>query len=103
MDLNKNLSKMKKNFFNLESGHIKNDITALDTLNYSGAEKLTQVFKSVPEVEHEGRDESTESSNLAVETWKSLKPITLYEISKNSESEVDFNNHDSEYLDYNSS
>lgn len=36
----------------------------------------------------------------ALETWKSLKPITLYEIIKNSESEVDFNNLETEYLDY---
>ena len=94
---------MKKSFFNLETVHVKKEKTAIDTLNYSGAEKLTQVFKSAPEVSQESTDVSNESSCLAVETWKSLKPITLYEIAKNCESEVDFNNHDSEYLDYESS
>ena len=39
---------------------------------------------------------------MSIETWKTLKPITLYEIIKNAESEVDFTNNDSEYLDYDS-
>lgn len=91
-NLNKNLSKMKKSFYNLESVEIEKNVSANDSLNYSGAEKLTQVFKTAPEVNQDSTDVSNEQSNQAVDTWKSLKPITLYEISKNSQSEVDFNN-----------
>ena len=40
---------------------------------------------------------------MAVETWKTLKPMTLYQIIKNSDTDVDFNNLDCEYLDYESS
>ena len=96
-DLHKNLSKMKKSFVDLETKNVEKDITSLDSLNYSGAEKLTQVFKSSPDATPESPHRSQ-----AVETWKSLKPITLYEIIKNSDTEVDFNNLDSEYLDYES-
>lgn len=73
---------------------------APDQLNYSGAEKLAQVFKSVPEVIDQN---GIARQSRAVETWKTLKPMTLYEIRKNSDFSVDFNNIDSEYLDYNSS
>lgn len=97
-DLHKNLSKMKKSFVDLETKQsVDKDFTSLDSLNYSGAEKLTQIFKSVPAV-----NSDCPHGNQAVETWKSLKPVTLYQIIKNSESEVDFNNMDSEYLDYES-
>lgn len=40
-DLHKNLSKMKKSFVDIELKQVEKDITSLDSLNYSGAEKLT--------------------------------------------------------------
>lgn len=89
---------MKQSFAGIENNKVENDITSMDSINYSGAEKLSQVFKSDPDV-----DPSSPHRNQAVETWKSLKPITLYQIIKNSEEGVDFNNLDSEYLEYNSS
>lgn len=97
-DLHKNLNKMQKSFVDLDFKKVDQDLGTLDQLNYSGAEKLAQVFKSVPEVV----DESGVRQSQAVETWKTLKPMTLYEIRKHSEVEVDFNNIESEYLDYES-
>lgn len=88
---------MKMSFAELEARKADKDITSLDSLNYSGAEKLGQIFKSVP-----GRNLESLQDSQAVETWRSLKPMTLFEIIKNSEIEVDFNNLDSEYLDYDS-
>ena len=74
---------MKQSFATLENKScVEKDITSLDSLNYTGAEKLAHVFKSSPEV-----DPDSPHSCQAVETWQSLKPITLYQIIKNSEND----------------
>lgn len=90
---------MKKSFVTLDSKKVEQDLCTLDQLNYSGAEQLAQVLKSAPEIS----DSEAFSQSQSLETWLSLKPITIYEIIKNSEHEVDFNNEDSMYLDYESS
>jgi hypothetical protein len=41
---------MQKSFVDLDFKKVDQDMGTLDQLNYSGAEKLAQVFKSVPEV-----------------------------------------------------
>ena len=47
-------------------------------------------------------DQDGSKHNQAIDIWKTLKPITLYEIRKNSAQSVDFKNTDSEFLDYDS-
>lgn len=92
---------MKKSFLDLESVHtVEKDVTfSQEALDYSGAEKLTRVFKSEPKI---SKTSNSQMNCQSIETWKTLKPITLYEIIKNSDAEVDFTNNNSEYLDYDS-